>query len=116
VTRQEAVERLRLWATRAQHEATEADTWQNGQQWQGQAQALGGVATFLAGQSPEVEDKAIWREIVADRERALAEWLARQETTEAPFFAGAVAGYDTALTAIKDMSGRIWPRIEPHVG
>jgi hypothetical protein len=116
VTRQEAVERLRVWAAWAQHEAVEADTWQNGQSWQGQVQVLSSVANFLAGQGVEVEDKTIWRHVVADRERTLAEWLARQETAEAPFYAGAVAGYDTALTAIKDKSGRIWPRIEPHVG
>jgi len=116
VTRQETIERLRAWAARAQREAQEADTMQNAQHWQGQAQVLGSVANFLAGQGPEVDDKTIWRRVVAERERILAEWLARQETPEAAFYAGAVAGYDTALTSLKDMSGRVWPRIEPHVG
>jgi len=116
VTRQEAVERLRVWAAGAQREALEADTLQNAQHWQGQAQVLSSVANFLAGQGPEVDDKTLWRRVVADRERTLAEWLMRQETAEAPFYAGAVAGYDTAFTALKDVSGRVWPRIEPHVG
>ncbi len=116
MTRQEVVERLRRWAARAQHEAAEADTVENAQNWQGQAQVLGSVANSLAGQGPEVEDKTLWRRVVADRERTLAEWLIRQETPEADFYAGAVAGYDTALTALKDMAGRVWPRIEPHVG
>jgi hypothetical protein len=116
VTRQEAVQRLRIWAAHAQHEAIEADTVSNAQNWQGQAQVLSIVANFLAGQGPEVEDTTLWRRVVADRERTLAEWLIRQETAEADIYAGAVAGYDTALTALKDIAGRVWPRIEPHVG
>ncbi len=116
VRRPAAVERLRLWAAHAQHEAVEADTTENAQNWQGQAQILSSVANFLSGQGPEVEDTAIWRRVVADRERTLAEWIARQETAQADFYAGAVAGYDTALTVLNDMSGRVWPRIEPHVG
>jgi hypothetical protein len=116
VTRQEAVERLRVWAARARHEETEADTRENALNWQGQAQVLSSVANFVAGQAPDVEDKLIWRQVVAERERTLAEWLARQETPEASFYAGAVAGYDTALTALKDIPGRVWPRIEQHVG
>lgn len=121
MTRHETIERLRLWAQRARHEAVEADTWQNAQNWEGQAQVLGGVANFLAGQGPEVADTSIWRRVVADRERMLAEWLARQGPADspeggAPFYAGAVAGYDVALTALKDMAGKVWPRIEPHIG
>lgn len=119
--RQETASRLRQWAQRAQHEAVEADTVANAQNWQGQAQVLAAVANFVAGQPPEVTDKQVWRRVVADRERTLAEWFARQgpaDTEEggAPFYAGAVAGYDLALTALKDMAGRVWPRIEPHVG
>jgi hypothetical protein len=121
LTRPQTVERLRLWAQRAQHEAVEADTVQNAQNWQGQAQVLAAVANFLASQPPEVADTTIWRRVVADRERTVAEWFARQGSEDsdgggAPFYAGAVAGYDVALTAIKDMAGRVWPRFEPHVG
>ncbi len=116
MTRPEAVERLQLWAAHARHEEVEADTRENAQHWQGQAQVLGSVANFLAGQGPDVKDATIWRRVVADRERTLAEWIMRQETPEADFYAGAVAGYDMALTTLKDLSNRIWPRIEPHVG
>jgi hypothetical protein len=116
VTREEAIERLRVWTARAQHEALEADTWEDAQNWQGQTQVLGGVASFVAGQGPEVEDAVVWRRVVADRERALTEWLARQGSRDAAFFAGAIAGYDLALTALKDMAGRSWPKIEPHAG
>jgi hypothetical protein len=116
VTREEAVDRLRVWAARAQQEALEADTWEDGQNWQGQAQVLGNVAAFVASQEPDVDDAVIWRRVVGDRERALAEWLSRRDAREEAFFAGAEAGYDTALTALKDMAGKVWPRIEPHVG
>jgi hypothetical protein len=116
VTREETVERVRAWAKRAQHEALEADTWENSQHWQAQSQVLGSVASFLGNQGPDVRDEVIWRSVVVDRERALAEWMAHPETRESAFFAGAVAGYDVALTALKDMAGKIWPKIEPHVG
>jgi len=116
VTRDEAVARLRAWSARAQHEALEADTWEDAQNWQGQAQVLDGVASFVGGQGPDVEDAVVWRRVVADRERALAEWLSRQGSRDAAFSAGAIAGYDLALTTLKDMAGRVWPKIEPHAG
>jgi hypothetical protein len=31
-------------------------------------------------------------------------------------YAGQVAGFDVALTALKDVDNVVWPRFEPHIG
>jgi hypothetical protein len=116
VTRAEAVERLRVWARRAQHEAAQADTRASMLQWQAQAQVLAAVANFVANQDPQAPDDVVYRLVVADRTRSLTEWLAREGGEAAAFYAGGVAGYDLALTTIRDMSGRVWPRVDAHSG
>ncbi len=103
-----AVERLRAWAARAQSEAQEADTRENILNWQGQAQVLGDVATFLASPGAQMDDEKIWKQIVADRSRALANWEREQEGPEAMFYSGLVAGYDVVLTTLTDVAGRSW--------
>lgn len=103
-----AVERLRAWAARAQEEAQEADTRDNTLNWQGQAQVLGDVATFLAGPGAQLDDSQIWRQVVGDRSRAMANWEREQAGPEAMFYAGHVAGYDVVLTILKDVAGRSW--------
>lgn len=108
MTREQAVERLRLWSARAQHEAQFADTHEDTLNWQGQAQVLGGVATFLGGPGAQLADDAIWNQVVADRNGALAAWERAQEGGEAMLYAGMVAGYDVALTVLRDMAGRAW--------
>lgn len=113
--RMQTMERLRIWAVRARHEAQMADTYADQLKWQGQAQVLASVATVLADRATETDTYAVWRRIVADRAQALAAWQEVQEGPEAMFHAGEVSGYDLALTALKDVAGRIWPRIEPHV-
>lgn len=104
--REQVIGRLRVWAARAQHEAQYADTQADILNWQGQSQVLGSIATYLAGPGAQVDDAAIWRQIVADRSSALAEWEQRQEGAEAMLYAGAVAGYDVALTALADVMGK----------
>jgi hypothetical protein len=116
VSRAEAVERLRVWAQRAQHEAAQADTRASMLQWQAQSQALTAVANFVASQDPQTPDDVVYRLVVADRTRSLSEWAARQGGEAADFYAGAVAGYDLAITTIKGMDGRIWPRVDAHSG
>jgi hypothetical protein len=116
VTRTEAVERLRVWAQRAQHEAAQADTRASMLQWQAQSQALTAVANFVASQDPQTPDDVVYRLVVADRARSLSEWAAREGGEAADFYAGAVAGYDLAITTIRDMSGRVWPRVDAHSG
>lgn len=116
MNREQTIERLRAWAARAQHEAQEADTREDILQWQGQAEVLSSVASFMADQGGQGGDQRLWKRVVADRERSMAAWLARREGTEAAYYAGQVAGFDVALTALKDVAGRVWPRIEPHVG
>lgn len=103
-----AIERLRAWAVRAQNEAQEADTRENILNWQGQAQVLGDVATFLAGPGAQLEAEQIWKQIAADRSHALASWEREQEGPEAMFYAGRVAGYDIVVTTLSDVTGHAW--------
>jgi hypothetical protein len=108
VKREQAVERLRQWAARAQHEAQYADTREDILHWQGQAQVLGGAATFLAGPGATLDDDTVWKQIVSDRSGALAAWEQAQEGGEAMLYAGMVAGYDIVVTALTDIAGRAW--------
>lgn len=116
VDREAVVERLRAWAARAQREAMEADTREDILNWQAQAQVLSSVANLLADQGGGSEDLQIWTRVVTDRSKSLAAWLAQPEGPEASAYAGEVAGYDVALTALRDLNGKAWPRAEPHVG
>lgn len=114
--REQTVQRLRVWARRAQSEAQYADTRDDMLNWQGQADALGSVASFLENQGPQLSDFAIWSQVVGDREKALANWQAQQTGPLVASYAGQVAGYDLALTALPDVDGKIWPRNDAHVG
>ena len=112
-TREEMIERLRVWSARALHEAQYADTREDILHWQGQSAVLSGVANYLEDQSG-ADDFTIWRQVVGDRSKSLAEWMARQGGAEASLSAGQVAGFDVALTALKDPEARNWPKYEPH--
>jgi hypothetical protein len=114
MNREQTVERLRAWARRAQNEAQYADTREGRLKWQGQAQALFSVAGLLADQGAQATDFDLWTHVVSDREKALAAWQEAQDTPEINAYAGAMAGYDVALTALKDVDGVVWPRNEPH--
>ena len=110
VKRDQVIERLRLWAARAQHEAQMADTQEDILNWQGQAQVLSGVATYLASAGRQSDEDAVWRQVVADRSNALAAWERAQEGPDAMLYAGMIAGFDVALTALTDNAGRVWTR------
>jgi hypothetical protein len=112
-SREEMIERLREWSARALHEAQYADTQENALNWQGQAQVLGGVANYLTDQS-DADDFTVWRQVVGDRAKSLAEWMMRQDGADGALYAGQVAGFDVALTVLKDPEARNWPRYEPH--
>ncbi|HZC07758.1 MAG TPA: hypothetical protein VE338_19125 [Ktedonobacterales bacterium] len=116
MNREQTIERTRMWARRAQSEAQNADTRADALNWRGQAQALNGVASFLGEQGAQLDDFAIWSQVVADREKARIAWIETQEGPEVSFYAGQVAGFDVALTALKDVDGVVWPRVEPHIG
>ncbi|MGZ3584884.1 MAG: hypothetical protein ACXWP6_20710 [Ktedonobacterales bacterium] len=103
-----AIDRLRAWARQAQSEAQDADTREDILNWQGQAQVLSDVATFLAGPGAQMDDNQIWKQVVADRTRALSNWEREQEGPEAMFYAGMVAGYDYVVTTLADVTGRSW--------
>lgn len=108
MNREQAINRLSAWSARAQHEAQEADTREDILNWQGQAQVLGSTATFLAGPGANVTDSNIWKQVVADRQSALASWEKEQYGDQAMFHAGRVAGYDVALTILADVMGRAY--------
>ena len=106
--RQQTIERLQVWARRAHHEAEFADTAADRLHWQGQAQVLSGVATYLQGRDDTMDAMSIWRQIVSDRSQAIAAWESVQDGPQAMFNAGMVAGYDMALSVVKDVMGRSW--------
>lgn len=106
--REEAIRRLRTWAAHANHEAEMAVTQENILNWQGQAQVLNGVATYLTGQGASADDDTVWRQIVGDRTGVLAAWDTAREGPEAMLYAGMVSGFDLALTTLTDIAGRDW--------
>jgi hypothetical protein len=108
VNREQTIERLRVWAARAFSEAQYADTREDRLSWQGHAQVLSGIATYLAGPGSEADDNTIWKQVVADRQSALGAWQRAQSGPEAMLYSGMVAGYDVALTALADLMGRTW--------
>lgn len=114
MNREQTAERLRAWARRAQSEAQYADTSADRLKWSGQAQALNGVAGLLSEQGGSLSDFDIWTQVVSDREKSLATWKEMQSGVEINTYAGRMAGYDVALTALKDVDGVVWPRREPH--
>ncbi len=116
MNREQISQRLRNWANRAQHEAQEADTQENILNWQGQAQVLSSVSTFLEGPGVQMADEDIWQQIVGDRTRALDGWQKAQEGPEAMLYAGIVAGYDVVLTILPDMTGRTWEDVNRRTG
>ena len=114
MNREQISQRLQIWADEAQHEAEVADTHDDMLSWQGQAQVLGSTAAFLAGtQSADVD---IWQQIVGDRTQALGAWEKIQSGPEAMLCAGIVAGYDVALTVLRDMTGRTWSDVNQRTG
>lgn len=116
MNREQTIERMRVWARRAQSEAEYADTREDKLNWRGQAQALNGVASYLSEQGAQLDDFAIWEQVVADREKARLAWIDAQEGPSVSAYAGQVAGFDVALTALKDVDNVVWPRFEPHIG
>lgn len=108
VNREHAIDRLSAWAARAQHEAQEADTREDILNWQGQSQVLGSTATYLGGPGANQSDANIWKQVVSDRQSALAAWEREQFGAQAMFHSGRVAGYDVALTILADVMGRTY--------
>jgi hypothetical protein len=116
VNREGLSRQLRSWADQAQREAQEADTEADRLNWEGQAQVLGGVSTFLTGPGREMADANIWQQVVGDRSQALLSWEKVQEGPEAMLYAGVVAGYDLVLTTLRDMTGKTWEDINARTG
>jgi hypothetical protein len=108
VTREQVIERLRVWAARANSEALEADTPADRLNWTGQAQVLGDVAAFLANQSAGLELDGVRLQVIEGRQQAIAAWeQARENARDLALHAGEVAGYDLTLTLLRDV-GNNW--------
>jgi hypothetical protein len=108
VTREQAIDRLRVWAARAQSEAQEADNPEDRLNWIGQAQVLGSVAAFLDGQGAALDPAAARLQVISGRQKSLAAWdLARESPRDLALHAGEVAGYDLTLALLTDV-GQSW--------
>lgn len=109
MTREQVIDRLRVWAARAQSEANEADVPTDTVSWLGQAQILSGAAEFLAGQGAQLDPSRVRLQLISGRQKSLGAWdLARTNERELSLHAGEVAGYDLALALLKD-AGDSWP-------
>jgi hypothetical protein len=108
VTREQAIERLRVWAARAQSEAQEADQPSDVWQWTGQAQVLNGIAAFLSGAGAQLDLAAVRLQIISGRQKSIGAWeLARENERDLALHAGEVAAYDVALALLNDV-GAAW--------
>ena len=104
MTREQVIERLRVWAARANSEALEADTTAGRLNWAGQAQVLGDVAAFLANQGAGLDLERVRLQVIGGRQQAIAAWeLARENERELALHAGEVAGYDITLSLLRDL-------------
>jgi hypothetical protein len=104
VTREQVIERLRVWAARANSEALEADTPADRLNWTGQAQVLGDVAAFLANQGAGLDLERVRLQVIGGRQQAIAAWeLARENERDLALHAGEVAGYDITLLLLRDV-------------
>jgi hypothetical protein len=104
VTREQVIDRLRVWAARANSEALEADTTADRLNWTGQAQVLGDVAAFLANQGAGLDLERVRLQVINGRQQAIAAWeLARENERELALHAGEVAGYDITLSLLRDL-------------
>jgi hypothetical protein len=108
VTREQVIERLRVWAVRAQSEAQRADTPADVLNWTGQAQVLSGIAEFLASQGAQLDPASVRLQVVTSRQKSIGAWEhARDDERALAQFAGEVTGYDLALSLLKD-AGQSW--------
>jgi hypothetical protein len=108
VTREQVIDRLRVWAGRALWEAGQADRPTDVLQWTGQAQVLSGIAEFLAGQGAQLDLAALRVQIISGRQKSIGAWdLARNNERDLALHAGEVAGYDLALSLLKS-AGESW--------
>jgi hypothetical protein len=108
VTREQMIERLRVWALRAQSEADNADNTTDMLTWTGQAQVLGSIAEFLASQGSQLGPGGARLQIISGRQKSIGAWdLSRNNPRDLALHAGEVAGYDLALSLLKDV-GSTW--------
>lgn len=108
MTREQIIERLRVWALRAQSEADNADNTIDTLTWTGQAQVLSGIAEFLASQGSQLDPGAARLQIISGRQKSIGAWdMARDNPRDLALHAGEVTGYDLALALLQD-AGATW--------
>jgi hypothetical protein len=102
------IDRLRVWALRAQSEADNGDNLIDTLTWTGQAQVLNGIAEFLASQGSQLGPGAARLQVISGRQKSISAWdMARGNPRDLALHAGEVAGYDLALSLLKD-AGATW--------
>ena len=107
MTREQTIDRLRVWAQRAQSEANEADEKSDVLSWTGQAQVLSSIAEYMAGQGARLDPPGLRLQVINGRQKSLEAWgLARTDNNALSLHAGEVAAYDLALTLLKDTGDR----------
>lgn len=108
MTREQVIDRLRVWAIRAQSEAQQADTPEDVANWTGQAQVLSGIGEFMLGQGAQLDPAGVRLQVISGRQKSIGAWdLARHTERELALHAGEVTGYDLALSLLKD-AGQSW--------
>ncbi len=107
MTRQLFVDRLRAWAARAESEVAYSKGYEK-IAWQGQAAVLRATASVAAtGSATDAGPAALRRQLLADRQKALAAWEAAKDEADASLHSGETAGYDLILALLSD-NGERW--------
>ena len=99
--RQAFIERLRVWAARADGEVTHTHGADQAA-WQGQAGVLHALASVVAS-SGVTDPLTLRRQIIADRQKTLAAWNAERAEARAAVFTGEAQGYELVLDLLKDV-------------
>ncbi|HKD75247.1 MAG TPA: hypothetical protein VKB76_07115 [Ktedonobacterales bacterium] len=106
MTRQMFVDRLRAWAARAENEVAYSKGYEK-IAWQGQSAVLRATASVAAaGSAIDTGPAALRRQLLADRQKALAAWEAADNEADASLHSGETAGYDLILALLSDNNER----------
>lgn len=71
--------------------------------WQGQAAVLHALASVVGSGGTGNEPLALRKQVIADRQKALAAWNAERDPAQAAPIAGAVQGYELVLDLLADV-------------
>ncbi len=102
MNRQTFIERLRVWAVRADHEAAESfDTAKLA--WQGQAGVLHALANVVASGNGGNDPADLRKQIIFERQKVLDAWNQDRDPVRAAGLSGEVQGYELVLDLLKEV-------------